>query len=98
MKSRNKLPTIREVAEAAGVSPMTVSRVLNNQQWVKEATRERVQATIRELDYVANEMGRHIRRAKHPCIGNTKVYADSLRKAIGGLFASTCPEQMSQWL
>jgi DNA-binding LacI/PurR family transcriptional regulator len=69
VKSRNKLPTIREVAEAAGVSPMTVSRVLNNQQWVKEATRERVQATIRELDYVANEMGRHIRRAKHPCIG-----------------------------
>ena len=41
---------------------MTVSRVLNNQQWVKESTRERVQEAIRELSYVANELARQIGR------------------------------------
>lgn len=51
------------------MSPMTVSRVLNNQQWVKESTRERVQEAIRELDYVANEMARQIGTGRHPWIG-----------------------------
>jgi DNA-binding LacI/PurR family transcriptional regulator len=50
------------------VSPKTVSRVLNNQQWVKESTRERVLVTIRELDYVANEMARQIGTGRHPSI------------------------------
>ena len=48
---------------------MTVSRVFNNQQWVKESTRERVQEAIRELDYVANEMARQIGTGRHPWIG-----------------------------
>ena len=48
---------------------MTVSRVLNNQQWVKESTRERVLEAIRELDYVANEMARQIGTGRHPWIG-----------------------------
>jgi DNA-binding LacI/PurR family transcriptional regulator len=47
---------------------MTVSRVLNRQNWVKESTREKVLTTIRELDYVANEMARQIGTGRHPCI------------------------------
>jgi DNA-binding LacI/PurR family transcriptional regulator len=47
---------------------MTVSRVLNNQQWVRASTRERVQETIRELDYVANEMARQIGTGRHSWI------------------------------
>jgi len=38
--------TIKEVAEKAGVSQMTVSRVLNKQNLVKESTREKVEAAI----------------------------------------------------
>jgi LacI family transcriptional regulator, galactose operon repressor len=46
--------TIHDVAERAGVSPMTVSRVINGKQNVKAATRERVEAAIRALSYSPN--------------------------------------------
>ena len=69
MKPRDKLPSIRDVAKAAGVSPMTVSRVLNNPQLVAEPKRERVQAAIRDLDYVVNELARQIGTGRRPYIG-----------------------------
>ncbi|MFN2221907.1 MAG: LacI family DNA-binding transcriptional regulator, partial [Candidatus Promineifilaceae bacterium] len=43
------MPTIRDVAERAGVASMTVSRVINNSGYVSEATRARVEAAIEEL-------------------------------------------------
>jgi len=45
--------TIRDVANRANVSIKTVSRVLNNEPFVKNTTRERVLAAIDELGYVA---------------------------------------------
>ena len=54
--SERKLPTIRDVATAAGVSHMTVSRVLNAAQTVRESTRSRVLAAISELGYVPSPM------------------------------------------
>jgi LacI family transcriptional regulator len=46
--------TIHDVAERAGVSPMTVSRVINGKKNVKAETRERVEAAIRALNYSPN--------------------------------------------
>jgi len=46
-----KKPTIKDVAEAAGVSIATVSRVLNNSVGVKESTRNKVYKGIRETGY-----------------------------------------------
>ena len=46
--------TIFDVAERAGVSIGTVSRVLNNRDRVRPETRERVLSAIRDLDYYAN--------------------------------------------
>ena len=46
--------TIQEVARRAGVSKATVSRVLNQPQLVKPATRERVMAVISELGFTVN--------------------------------------------
>ncbi|GGI86379.1 LacI family transcriptional regulator [Polymorphobacter multimanifer] len=43
--------TIREVSAAAGVSVTTVSRVLNNEPYVKPATRRRVEEAIARLDF-----------------------------------------------
>lgn len=43
--------TISDVAQLAGVSPMTVSRVLNNESIVRPATREKVRAAIEALNY-----------------------------------------------
>ncbi|MFI6609956.1 LacI family DNA-binding transcriptional regulator [Streptomyces sp. NPDC050507] len=50
--------TIREVAEQAGVSPATVSRVLSGNYPVPPATRTRVLRAAQSLDYVANAHAR----------------------------------------
>jgi LacI family gluconate utilization system Gnt-I transcriptional repressor len=49
---RSRRPTIREVARLAGVSRMTVSRVISDPALVLPATRERVQTAILDLGYV----------------------------------------------
>jgi LacI family transcriptional regulator, gluconate utilization system Gnt-I transcriptional repressor len=46
--------TIRDVAQQAGVAPITVSRVLSSPALVSEAVRERVQQAIRDIGYVPN--------------------------------------------
>jgi LacI family transcriptional regulator len=56
--------TLRDVAERAGVSPMTVSRVINNSPRVQADTRRRVQAAIAELHYVPNRLARGLIRRK----------------------------------
>lgn len=48
----NRLPTIYDVAQTAGVSISTVSRVINASPNVSEGTRERVQAAIDALTFV----------------------------------------------
>ncbi len=55
------MPTIRDVAERAGVSPITVSRVINNSGYVSQETRSRVEAAIAELQYVPNSLARSLR-------------------------------------
>lgn len=52
------MSTIREVAKRAGVSAMTVSRVLNNSASVRPKTRERVLEAILTLQYVPNPAAR----------------------------------------
>ncbi len=46
--------TLADVARTAGVSPITVSRVLNDPDKVKAKTQEKVKAAIREIGYVPN--------------------------------------------
>ena len=48
------MSTINEVADAAGVSISTVSRVMNHSSNVAEETRRRVMEAVRELEYVPN--------------------------------------------
>ena len=55
------MPTIRDVAKHAGVSPITVSRVINDNDYVSSDTRERVEAVIEELGYVPNMLGPSLR-------------------------------------
>lgn len=43
--------TVREIASQAGVSPATVSLVLNNKKGVSEQTRQRVQKVLERYDY-----------------------------------------------
>lgn len=50
--------TIYDIAKLAGVSPSTVSRVVNNFPYVKKATRARVLKLLEENHYVVNETAR----------------------------------------
>jgi LacI family transcriptional regulator len=54
----NHPPTIADVAELAGVSIATVSRVLNGHSSVVEATAQRVQIAIKELNFVPRSAAR----------------------------------------
>jgi len=56
--------TIRDVARQAGVGLGTVSRVLNNSSLVSEATRQRVQDVIEQLDYVPSPTARRLSLGK----------------------------------
>lgn len=62
-------PTIRHVARRAGVSPMTVSRVINGSVRVQAATRQRVAAAIADLGYVPNHLARGLTRQKTGALG-----------------------------
>jgi LacI family repressor for deo operon, udp, cdd, tsx, nupC, and nupG len=55
------LPTILDVAAAAGVSTATVSRVLSNPEKVTEATRRRVLKAVRQLGYSPNAAAKSLR-------------------------------------
>jgi DNA-binding LacI/PurR family transcriptional regulator len=60
-RSTTKRPTMKDVASVAGVSHMTVSRVVNGDPRVQPATAARVERAVRRLGYQRNEMARHLR-------------------------------------
>jgi LacI family transcriptional regulator len=61
--------TIRDVAEAAGVSVATVSKVINQRYGVASATVSRVQAVIDELGYESSLVARSLRNHRTNVIG-----------------------------
>lgn len=61
--------TIVDVAREAGVSYATVSRVINNEEYVKPETRARVHAALNSLGYVANRQARSLRGGRTHTIG-----------------------------
>src|SRR5438445_11996504 len=58
------MPTLRDVARLAGVSTMTVSRVVNESRDVKAETRARVERAIADLGFVPSEAGRLLAQQK----------------------------------
>ncbi|WP_329605141.1 LacI family DNA-binding transcriptional regulator [Undibacterium hunanense] len=58
--TRLHAPTMSDVARLAGVSSMTVSRVMNGDTNVREQTRLRVDAAIAELNYIPNQAARRL--------------------------------------
>ena len=56
--------TIKDVARQSGVSPMTVSRVINGGERVKPETRRRVEQAITELGYVPSRLARGLSRRR----------------------------------
>jgi LacI family transcriptional regulator len=89
--------TIQDVAKASGVSTTTVSHVLTGKRPVAAATRDRVEAAVRELDYRPNHAARNLRTRSSqmiavivPDITNPfySLLSRGLADAIGGDYGS----------
>nr|WP_277924290.1 LacI family DNA-binding transcriptional regulator [Sphingomonas sp. CROZ-RG-20F-R02-07] len=83
-------PTITDVARHAGVSPMTVSRVINAETNVRPATREIVNAAISELNYAPNQAARRLAGATQSRIG--LLYANPSAGFIGEFLIGSLDE------
>ncbi|MEZ4672567.1 MAG: LacI family DNA-binding transcriptional regulator [Anaerolineae bacterium] len=68
-KKRSPNLNIVAVAKQAGVSPATVSRVLNNYPHIREEVRTKVLETIDQLGYERNRVAQRLRAAKSHLIG-----------------------------
>ena len=62
---------IKDVANRAGVSAMTVTRTIKNPDLVREQTRLKVKQAIRELGYIPNRTASTLRLSKSSTIGIT---------------------------
>ncbi|MBT3133799.1 LacI family transcriptional regulator [Alteromonas sp. ALT199] len=63
------MPTIYQVAERAGVSLSTVSRVLNGKASVNKVLKERVENAVIELNYRPNSVARSLANSRTDSIG-----------------------------
>lgn len=63
------MATIKDVAERAGVTVTTVSRMLNNRVQISRKTREKINQAMKELDYQPNELARSLSKKDSHMIG-----------------------------
>lgn len=68
-RRQHNVPTIKDVAAHAGVSPMTVSRVINDKGGIRPGTRDRVEAAIAALNYAPNTAARMLAGGEDMRIG-----------------------------
>lgn len=64
------MTTLKEVAEKAGVSITTVSRVINDNEMVKSDTRDRIQKAMQEMGYHPSRVAQRLRGTK----GRSKLF------------------------
>jgi LacI family transcriptional regulator len=89
-KKRTSAATIYDVAQRAGVSPMTVSRVVNGESNVRDETRAAVQKAMRELQFRPNKAARSLAGAAEMRIGllynnpSTAYFTEFLMGALEG--------------
>lgn len=63
------MSTIKDVAQVAGVTVTTVSRVLNDRGYISDTTRKKVYQAMDQLNYQPNEIARSLLRRKSNLIG-----------------------------
>lgn len=63
------MASIKDVAKLAGVSPSTVSLMLNNTGYVSAETREKIASAIQTLDYTPNELARNLSKNRSNIVG-----------------------------
>lgn len=85
--------TLRQVAELAGVAPITASRVINTPEQVSPEVRERVLAAVRQTGYVPNRLAGGLASAKSRMVAAVvpnlamSVFLDTVQALSDHLFA-----------
>ncbi|MDR6787600.1 LacI family transcriptional regulator [Sphingomonas sp. BE138] len=87
---RRRGVTIIDVARHAGVSPMSVSRVINGDGGVRDETRAIVNASIRALNYTPNLMARSLVTSREIRIG--VIYSNPSAAFMGDFLAGVFEE------
>jgi len=87
---RPSRPTIREVAEAAGVSRSTASRAMSGHGYAAPEVRERVQAAAKEIGYVVDVTARSLKQRTSRSVG---VLVSDLRNVFYAELASGVGEE-----
>ena len=72
--------TIYDVAQHAGVSLSTVSRVLNNSGYVKQETRDKIYAAIEDLNYIPSTVARSLSKNENHNIAVVTLFSVKLSK------------------
>lgn len=85
MPPQTKKINIRLVAQKAGVSIASVSRVVNNRTDVSEETRKRVQTVVDELDFVPNKGSDRIFNIGVLLAPGTAIFSNYLSSMLGGM-------------
>lgn len=66
---KKKHVTLSDIAARAGVTPMTVSRVVNRNGYVSPETREKVMRVVNEMNYRRNGLARGLKRQRTDTMG-----------------------------
>ncbi|MEM9529337.1 MAG: LacI family DNA-binding transcriptional regulator [Pseudomonadota bacterium] len=88
-----KKATINDVAEQAGVSIKTVSRVLNREPKVRDSTRERVEEAMKRLNYRPNSPGRMLAGSRTYLLGLIYNANSSYSASIQNGVLKTCRQE-----
>lgn len=81
------MASLHDVAKLAGVSKSTVSRVVNNEYGVKEATKQKVMKAVQEVGYVVNQVAKDLKSQKTNLVGVIvpRVSSNATAQGVDGL-------------
>ena len=81
---------IKDIARLAGVSPSTVSRVLNNSGYVSEEIRLKVQSVIDETGYRPNQIAKSLKDRSTKTIGIIipQIASETMAKLVEAAYLS----------
>ena len=84
---RKKQATLSDIAASVGVTPMTVSRVINENGYVSNDTREKVLQAVKEMNYRRNGLARNLKRQFTETVGLvlgdiSNPYSTELARAV----------------
>jgi DNA-binding LacI/PurR family transcriptional regulator len=91
----SKRPTMKDVARVAGVSHMTVSRVVNGDPGVLPATAARVEQAVLQLGYQRNDIARHLRQ-KRQLTGTIGLVVDDVANTFWSVLARAVEDEARQ--